>query len=388
MTPSRSFWVALLTFSFLGLTKADAEENFSWIDPATGHRIVRLTDEAGLDSPYFHQNAFTPSGEGVVLYDTHTLWLYDRVKGSKHALYHWDDPAKKFSGVVVAHRSAHVYFIADAAIWVVELHTFHQTRITTIPREWARVSSLTINENETALAGVYTEGLEEIEETLPRDHWLEAINASSHPSLLFRVDIAGGNTQIIHRDDRWIDHPQFSPTDPNLLMLNFQIPAAEHQDTVFLIHSDGGDLHPVKKRTEYGETLIHSFFGPSGRQAWYDLQSPWGRKYFIGASRIDGSGDIRYQIDSSQWSYHYNLSHNENLIAGDGNPHYPDGKWIYLFRRDGNTLIVQKLVNLSQQEYSLEPNVQFTPDDKWILFRANFEGADHPYLVEVDMPSK
>jgi hypothetical protein len=30
-----------------------------WIDPATGFRIVRLSDERGSESLYFHQNAYT-----------------------------------------------------------------------------------------------------------------------------------------------------------------------------------------------------------------------------------------------------------------------------------------------------------------------------------------
>src|SRR5262249_38692411 len=37
-----------------------------WIDPATGHRIVRLSDDSGGSSLYFHQNSFTPKGDRLV----------------------------------------------------------------------------------------------------------------------------------------------------------------------------------------------------------------------------------------------------------------------------------------------------------------------------------
>src|SRR5262245_30147423 len=37
-----------------------------WIDPDTGHKIVRLSDEAGSSTFYFHQNAYTASGDKVV----------------------------------------------------------------------------------------------------------------------------------------------------------------------------------------------------------------------------------------------------------------------------------------------------------------------------------
>ena len=78
----------------------------------------------------------------------------------------------------------------------------------------------------------------------------------------------------------------------------------------------------------------------------------------------------------------------------------PDGKWIYLFRPemlpdrgppevDSNKLIKigvfrsEKLVNMAKHDYALEPNVTFTPDMKWIVFRSNMHGATHVYAVEV-----
>src|SRR5438034_10667391 len=37
-----------------------------WIDPATGHRVVRLTDDAGGSTLYFHDNAFSPQGDTLM----------------------------------------------------------------------------------------------------------------------------------------------------------------------------------------------------------------------------------------------------------------------------------------------------------------------------------
>ena len=76
--------------------------------------------------------------------------------------------------------------------------------------------------------------------------------------------------------------------------------------------------------------------------------------------------------------------------------HAPDGKWIYLFRPElksvsgaGSGLIrpgvfrAERLVNMSKHDYSLEPNVNFTPDGKWIVFRSNMFGPTHVLAVEV-----
>src|SRR5713226_8932160 len=38
-----------------------------WIDPETGHRVIRLSDEPGSASLYFHQNAYTPDGEKLII---------------------------------------------------------------------------------------------------------------------------------------------------------------------------------------------------------------------------------------------------------------------------------------------------------------------------------
>ena len=45
-------------------TAAPAEPPTSWVDPDTGHRVIRLTREPGSDSFYFNYNGYTPDGEG------------------------------------------------------------------------------------------------------------------------------------------------------------------------------------------------------------------------------------------------------------------------------------------------------------------------------------
>jgi oligogalacturonide lyase len=57
--------------------------------------------------------------------------------------------------------------------------------------------------------------------------------------------------------------------------------------------------------------------------------------------------------------------------------------WMYLFRQKDGKLEAERLVDLSKHDYDLEPNGQFTPDGKWIVFRANMQGDAHTYMVEV-----
>jgi oligogalacturonide lyase len=43
----------------------------------------------------------------------------------------------------------------------------------------------------------------------------------------------------------------------------------------------------------------------------------------------------------------------------------------------------ERLVNMNKHDYRLEPNVTFSPDMKWIVFRSNMLGPVHVYAVEI-----
>ena len=40
-------------------------------------------------------------------------------------------------------------------------------------------------------------------------------------------------------------------------------------------------------------------------------------------------------------------------------------------------------MNMSKHNYRLEPNVSFTPDQKWVIFRSNMYGPTYVFAVEV-----
>jgi oligogalacturonide lyase len=46
----------------------------------------------------------------------------------------------------------------------------------------------------------------------------------------------------------------------------------------------------------------------------------------------------------------------------------------------------ERLVNMSKHQYKLEPNVSFTPDQKWVIFRSNMFGPTYVFAVEVAKP--
>ena len=110
-----------------------------------------------------------------------------------------------------------------------------------------------------------------------------------------------------------------------------------------------------------------------------------------------------YHLERNEWSIHFNVTKDEKTFCGDGGDHgqvakAKDGQWIYLFRADpianrGNedksfvkpgVLRSERLVNMSKHNYRLEPNVSFSPDEKWVIFRSNMLGPTYTFAVEVE----
>src|SRR5437660_11796802 len=59
-------FVALLLFAVAAFGQQSAPPR-EWIDPDTGHRVIRLSDEPGSASLYFHQNPYTPDGQKLII---------------------------------------------------------------------------------------------------------------------------------------------------------------------------------------------------------------------------------------------------------------------------------------------------------------------------------
>src|SRR5215831_292258 len=63
-----------------------AEPPKSWIDPDTGHRVVRLTEEPGSASLYFNQNGYTADGKKMVYTTPEGISVLDLATGNSHSV--------------------------------------------------------------------------------------------------------------------------------------------------------------------------------------------------------------------------------------------------------------------------------------------------------------
>jgi oligogalacturonide lyase len=383
----------------------------SWVDPDTGHRVIRLTREPGSDSFYFNNNGFTPDGKkmayttpnGISVLNLDTLEAKQVVTG----------PAKT---IIVGHHSSNLYYTRAttdplfSTLWCVNLDTGENRKLVDLPR---RASVSAINADETLGAGTFIEGdanaggaydgtvalgkmsAVNLGEPANKGEMMVQRLAAKLPMTLFTIDLRTGKlkTLLEHRTD-WLNHLQFSPADPTLLMYCHEGPW-QLVDRIWTIRTDGTQNQLIHQRTMENEIAGHEWWGADGKTVFYQLHFPrGGHVSFIASYNVETRERVWLQYDPDESSIHDNSSPDGKLYCGDGDTHSP---WIFLFHpvlvRDqrtlGEHLIVggylesEKLVNMSKQNYRLEPNPAFTPDEKYIIFRSNMFGPDYAFAVEV-----
>jgi oligogalacturonide lyase len=379
--------VAIGWFTFPPLRGSETEPPREWIEPATGHRIVRLSREAGTSSFYFHQNGFTAKGDKLVLSTRRGLAVLDWKTRKIAPLVEG-----RAVGVVVGKKTRQVFYILDGAIRATHLDTGKTRVVAELSAEMRGGSGLAVNADETLLGGSYVERTAlAARPRRPgrREGGLEARWAAHLPMRLYTVRIRDGAIKTFHPSEDWLNHVQFSPTDPALMMFCHEGPWHK-VDRIWTIRTDGGGLRKIHSRAADADMEIagHEFFSADGKIVWYDLQTPKGKEFWLAGHVLASDEEIKYRVTREHWSVHYNASPDGRHFAGDGGGSRSvaapgNGQWIYLFTPRDGKLEVEKLVDLSRHDYQLEPNVFFTPDGQWIVFRSNMHGATHVYAVEV-----
>jgi len=375
-----------------------------WIDRDTDHRVIRLTGPEGDHrSFYFHNAPFIPAsgGEGdlMLYYGSPDPQSSDRVfspgtgrqlfslnlkTGETRQVTHHPTPIQ---GEIVGRIGREVFYQASDSVFSTHVET-GETRLIYVFPDSIRGGITTLNADETLLAGVYSdpEKYRVLREYPQKGDFFTRIFEARIPHTLFTVDIESGIMEPVFSDTAWLNHVQFSPTDPRLLMFCHEGPW-HLLDRIWTIRLDQREPHLMHERTVYREIAGHEFFSPDGKTIWFDLQIPRGETFYLAGLDLASGAEKRYGMERDHWSIHFNSSPDMKLFAGDGGDstqvaRAKDGQWIYLFTPEGDSLRAERLVNMKHHDYSTEPNVHFSPDGKWIIFRANFEGSTQIYAVE------
>jgi oligogalacturonide lyase len=286
-------------------------------------------------------------------------------------------------------KDRNVYYYREQSILVTNLDTLATRTVAELPASWdfspRSLEGLTLNSNETMLAGTDTQGAANVytgpaAAGQPREDSITATWKAKLPSLIFTVDVKTAKINVIQRGTDWYDHVQFSPTDPDLLMFAHEGPG-DKVDRIWTIRADGRALTKVRPRQVQGEVAGHEFWGRDGKTIWFKDATPDKQNWLIGKDIVTGK-ETRYAIAANQVSMHYIVSHDGKRFAGDGGHANPA---IYLYTPDPNgNLRVEKLCQISGNDYKYrEPNAFFSPDDSWVIYSSNQSGTTQIYAVSV-----
>jgi oligogalacturonide lyase len=400
----------------------------SWIDPETGHRVTRLTDEPGSASFYFNVNPYTPDGRemayttgggGIGIVDLATLTTRIVVQDRVQVIV----VGRKTPTVYYSKRSASDPSVAE--LWSTNVDTGATRKIADLP---PRASVVTINCDETLGAGTFIEGATtgpgvygggsraagrrgmgslNQGEPVNKSQMMAVRLAARLPMTMFTVDLATGRTAVVmaHQTD-WLNHLQFSPVDPHFLMYCHE-GSGWRVDRIWLVRTDGSGRtmipdEPGRNRILETELAGHEWWSADGRTIFVDLHFLKGVIGFLAAYNLDTQKHTWYHYEQNESQIHFNLSPDGKTFCGDGSPR-PNNQWIYLLHPvvipgdqtlgtdliAGGVLRPEFLCSTGQtaihnaHNYRLEPNASFTPDGKYVVFRSNMFGPDYAFAVEV-----
>jgi oligogalacturonide lyase len=377
-----------------------------WIDKTTGHKLIRLTRRPGNNmSFYFHNNPF--AGDKMIFYGTDLLNTHENdsvkqetgnIPASNKQLYTVDlktfkveqitHQSNPMNGEILSAKNRLVFYQIKDSVFSTNIDTKQTKLVYVFPKDF-KASITTVNSNGTLLAGAWSSDKEkEIFAKNPnKSSYFELIYEAKEPRTLFTVNVQTGELKKLFTDSAWLNHIQFSPTDPDLLMFCHEGPWHK-VDRIWTININTKEVKLMHKRTVNMEIAGHEWFAPDGKTIWFDLQQPRSVTFYVAGSNVQTQAEKRYALTRNEWSIHFTISPDQKLFAGDGGDSgqvakAKDGRYIYLFTPAGDSMKSQRLVDMKNHNYKLEPNVHFSPDGKWIIFRANFEGHTDVYAVEI-----
>jgi oligogalacturonide lyase len=353
---------------------------------------------------YFHQNGYTPDGKKLLIFTPEGMSTVDLQTHKIDLLV----PGYRVismslsNGIEVSRKEPVVYYSENQNGQTVVIAMNMETHA------WKQVAVLPSG---AVLGGISAD-----------DKTIMGIRNVSGGKQIYTIDLATGATKSFFPSDDGLSHDNLnhfecSPTDPNLMLFAHEGDWTA-VDRIWTMHADGTGLKLMYTRTMKNEIAGHEFFSRDGQWVYYDLQTPESVQFWLGGTNVKTGEEVRYPITRVQWSVHFYVSWDGKFFSGDGggpnsvanrlpgqglfNPPQ-NGQWMYLFTPTGEyttmdvsgrkvkvgALNEEKLADLRKHNYGngessrVEPNATFTPDDKWLVFRSNMEGALNVYEVEI-----
>lgn len=380
-----------------------SKEGTEWVDPKTGHRVIRLSRREGENEVfYFHQNPFTKDGDKMVFMGTTEVGRC----AFTVSLDTFEIQQVTFANTgfeVVGATSRLLYYMSGDGVFSTHLDTLETREIARVPAHYTWGRGFSVNSDETLLAGCYCLGEERYYQSgMPRRKWIREIWEARLPNTLYTIDINQGVIREFYHENEWLGHVQFSPVDPYLILFCREGPGRD-VERLWTIRADGTEVKKLYEKKHPRELQTHEFWSPDGKKVWCDFQTPrWivraipclepivDSRFFLASVDVDSLELKLYPYKMQFASRHFNISQDQTMFCGDGEGGSfrlcPSGKWIFLYTIKEGRVQVKKLCSMKGHSWKSypEPNVHFTPDGKWVVFQSDVTGSLQVYAVSVE----
>ncbi len=355
----------------------------SWIDPGSGVESFILKQRVApiQQSFYFVNSGFTDDGR--------FLWFYCAFPPGGDAYYgrqlavvdfveqtvrHFPETQFADASPFVDPQSGEVYWTSGLGIWKRgPLKTDKVERVGFFPAELAR------NRRPLRIATHLSRSADK------RSFAIDAQIGSEW----FVGDLAADGTggfRLWQKFDRCYNHAQFSPADPDLILLaqdGWFDPSTgkegETLDRLWLLRR-GEPVRPLLPDARSPASLRgHEWWDSDGRHVWYV-------DYRSGTAKVN----VATGQHASVWRNGHTHSHSDRTgqyLVGDINPEGDDWRIAFFNANSGKEIdIVSKLPvpAYSRRAYHIHPHPRFSLADRFICYTTNVRGSVDVAIVPVD----
>jgi len=195
--------------------------------------------------------------------------------------------------------------------------------------------------------------------------------------MIWKIPLAGGEPEMVHEEQNWLNHFNASPKLPHLMTFCHEGPWHKVDHRIWCLDLATG-RHWKIRPTAAREPVGHEYWMADGERIGYHGSNAKGGLF--GSIRYDNTDQVEGSFSAHCWHFH---SHLLDLVVGDGdvsNPYllawrFRDGRF------EGPKVIAEHRGSSHTQQVHVHPCVH--ADGTKILYTADPQGYGQVNIVEV-----
>ena len=351
-------------------------------DPVSGATVRQLTDyKAHSHHFYFTYPGWYDDGRKIVIYSDRenrtNLFGVDLTSGDITQLTDLD-PAIKVGGLSKNPVREEIYFTCGDTLTALDLTTLNTRPLYTRPQGYVGGSADATADGKYLCAG-YTQDLSD-RFMVDLGNGYIGFNEywEAHPhSMICKIPIDGGDTQLVFEDHSWLGHFNASPKLPNIITFCHEGPWHKVDNRIWGLDIETGKTWKIRP-TAPGEMVGHEYWMSDGEHIGYHGRVASGPIY--GAIRYDNTDQVEGPFDYHCWHLH---SHMLDLVVGDGDAQDP---YLLLWRFKGGEFQGPKVLVWHRGSFHTQ-NVHVHPcvnaQGTQIIYTADPQGYGQVFIVDV-----